>query len=666
MTKSSIFQKYCEKAIGTLTEEDVEKFKSTTRDEERIRMLYGVAQAVPITPINNGKDLKQAQEAKISGNKLFAAKKYEEALHAYNEGIVVCPQDTDDGRELLTILISNRSAVFFEQEHFRKVFDDIDYVIAVGNYPPKLHYKIWLRKAKCYDALQNEKYAEETYNLAISSLKHAELDEKSREKKIAEIQESRKKKRKACPDKNQIIPISNADLFANGNREYVAAHKNVYFDFDPILGRFARALEDFDTGVIIVEETPHCAVISQENALMNCQFCCISTQQPVACRNCGHAVFCSLNCERQANLTFHKYECKAQPVLFHAGASINCAMALRMISQKPHGFFQQKKKLLKDFLKDNCKKVPIKSQIYRSDDYNAAFFLCRNEHLRKKGELVHYSVMAIYLLRLLKFSGYFGGNIKDDVVTEEEVFIASLILRHLQILQFNSHEISELRNLNEEMVTNGIQCHYKSEYIGAGLYPTLALFNHSCDPSIVRYNIGNRMIVRTIKPIKAGEIIYENYGPLYTSMDADERRVTLQNRYWFECYCTPCQQEWPLFEYMDPNQIKIGCQKENCPFEFTLYKDDLCPYFQCDYCDGVTKIFPSLKGLSQLAIMLPKAEDLYSAGETREAMKLFMQSLDILYKYSRPPCPDMIKVQQRLKTLFVHLGNKQYNYVQKL
>jgi hypothetical protein len=64
--------------------------------------------------------------------------------------------------------------------------------------------------------------------------------------------------------------------------------------------------------------------------------------------------------------------------------------------------------------------------------------------------------------------------------------------------------------------------------------------------------------------------------------------------------------------------------------------------------------------------MLPKAEHLYNAGQTREAMKHFMQSLDILYKYSKPPCPDMVKVQQRLRTLFIHLGNKQVNYIQNL
>lgn len=382
-------------------------------------------------------------------------------------------------------MISNRSAVFFEQNQFRKVFDDIDYVLSVGSYPQKLHYKIWLRKAKCYDALNNPKYAEETYDLAIKSLKHAELDESALSKKIAEIEELKKSK-KTLTKNYEIIPVSNSDVFVGENKEYVAAHRNVYFDYDPLLGRFARAVENFETGVIIVEENPHCAVITQENCLTNCQFCSLSTKQPVACPQCGHVVFCSLICEQKANSTYHRYECRVQPIVFQSGASINCSMAMRIISQKPHGFFQQKKKLLKDFLKDSCKKVPIKSQIYRSDDYITAFFLCRNENLRMKEELVHFSVMAIFLLRLLKFSGYFGANAKDEVLTEEETFIASLILRHLQILQFNSHEISELRNTAETIIDE-IHISYKSECIGAGLYPTLALFNHSCDPSIVRY-----------------------------------------------------------------------------------------------------------------------------------------------------------------------------------
>lgn len=81
-------------------------------------------------------------------------------------------------------------------------------------------------------------------------------------------------------------------------------------------------------------------------------------------------------------------------------------------------------------------------------------------------------------------------------------------------------------------------------------------------------------------------------------MPVIERRATLQDRYWFDCYCSPCQDEWPLFNLMDSTKIKIGCQTENCPFEFVLYKDDFCPYIECDYCHSVIKSFPVLRGLS--------------------------------------------------------------------
>lgn len=109
---STIFQKYCEKAIAKLSEEEVEKFKSTSRDDERIKMLYDIAKTVPVTTISNGKNFKQAQEEKIKGNNFFAKKNYEEALRRYNCGIIVCPQDSGmlfTGKiEMLTTLTLTR------------------------------------------------------------------------------------------------------------------------------------------------------------------------------------------------------------------------------------------------------------------------------------------------------------------------------------------------------------------------------------------------------------------------------------------------------------------------------------------------------------------------------------------------------------------------------
>lgn len=94
MTKSSNFQKYCEKAIEKITDEDIEAFKATTREEERIKIVYKYAKNIPIIPTDTGKSYDKAQHEKEKGNKFFATKKYKEALNSYNKGIIMCPQET--------------------------------------------------------------------------------------------------------------------------------------------------------------------------------------------------------------------------------------------------------------------------------------------------------------------------------------------------------------------------------------------------------------------------------------------------------------------------------------------------------------------------------------------------------------------------------------------
>lgn len=351
-----------------------------------------------------------------------------------------------------------------------------------------------MRKAKCYDALQNERLSSEAYNEAVESLKHSKLDEKAIETKIREIKDSREKKSCIPPPKHELVPALSSEIFVGG-KEFVAAHPNITFEQDSHQGRFATAVDDIDAGTIIVEENPHCAVVDSAHALTNCQYCCVSVDQPVACPSCGNVVFCCTNCERLANKTFHKSECAVQESISNCGASVNCSLALRIISQKPYSYFNDKRNKLKDFLKDNCKKNVIKKKIYRYDDYDNVFFLCRNETLRKKEELIHFACMAIYLLRLLKAGKYFPFESKDEVLADGELFIGSLILRHLQLLQFNAHEISELQNPSTPIVTGGWETNYENTTIGAGLYPTLALFNHSCDPSIVRLEFFSKTII---------------------------------------------------------------------------------------------------------------------------------------------------------------------------
>lgn len=112
-----------------------------------------------------------------------------------------------------------------------------------------------------------------------------------------------------------------------------------------------------------------------------------------------------------------------------------------------------------------------------------------------------------------------------------------------------------------------------------------------------RYNVGRKIIARTIKPIKAGDIIYENYGPLYTRQPKNERQSLLLQRYWFECLCQPCVELWPTFKEMDENMVRIPCKNKKCPKVFELNKDIECPFLSCNICKESTSVFPYLKGL---------------------------------------------------------------------
>lgn len=57
--------------------------------------------------------------------------------------------------------------------------------------------------------------------------------------------------------------------------------------------------------------------------------------------------------------------------------------------------------------------------------------------------------------------------------------------------------------------------------------------------------------------IKNGENIAENYGPLYSQHGKQERQDNLKYLYWFDCNCEACEQNWPVFEDMNTNEIRF-------------------------------------------------------------------------------------------------------------
>lgn len=118
-----------------------------------------------------------------------------------------------------------------------------------------------------------------------------------------------------------------------------------------------------------------------------------------------------------------------------------------------------------------------------SHEYRRVYCMVRHEKQRPTYSFLEYAFMSTFLVKFLDANHYFDSDITtktEDLNDNDKNFIGGLILRNLQILQFNSHEVFDLLKSNKTGARQTVA-------IGAALYTTLAFFNHSCNPSIVRW-----------------------------------------------------------------------------------------------------------------------------------------------------------------------------------
>ena len=86
--------------------------------------------------------------------------------------------------------------------------------------------------------------------------------------------------------------------------------------------------------------------------------------------------------------------------------------------------------------------------------------------------------------------------------------VGGCILTVLQIISCNGVEIMETHT--DENITKASQV-----TLGLALYPTVSLFNHSCNPNCEVTGTGLKVWVHSIKDIKKGEEFSYDYGFSY-------------------------------------------------------------------------------------------------------------------------------------------------------
>nr|XP_047909116.1 histone-lysine N-methyltransferase SMYD3 [Anser cygnoides] len=77
--------------------------------------------------------------------------------------------------------------------------------------------------------------------------------------------------------------------------------------------------------------------------------------------------------------------------------------------------------------------------------------------------------------------------------------------------------------------------------VGVGLYPSMSLLNHSCDPNCVIVFEGYQLLLRSVREIQIGEELTISY--IESLMPTSERQKQLMRQYCFECDCHLCQDQ---------------------------------------------------------------------------------------------------------------------------
>lgn len=525
-------------------------FQAKTSNYERIRYALPFLECVKLVPIFKLKDPTLAETNRLKGNEFFKKKDFTNAMRLYNTCILNAQHESDPDKTL-SLAVANRSACWLHVNEPEMVIRDIQYAIAMG-YPDKQKYKLYLRLAKAQRSLgqlskaltslmiaKSTLTATEEGNIKVAALKQIIHDQEEIKAETAHLVEMNDRSKHST--QSQESPSSKAKELEG----------RIRVDFDANVGRHIVADTDLEVGDMILQEPPYASALYPEQFGSHCQECFQPLKAFIPCRTCSGVAFCSAECAQKGEV-YHSVECQFAEALRGFGCSQVARLALRMISQRKFHDMMALKMQLQTVKTDQ--ETPC-----NLDPYVQVYNLSGNEDQRETDDQLERALMACLLLQTLEKGGYFPAHFSDF----EYVFIGSLLLRNLQVLQFNAHEVYEI--LRQDLVSLTPS---KSHQIALAIYPRASYFNHSCHGEVGRFFTGKTMGLRVLRPIKKGQEIHDNYGPTFYLKAFNERRRELDARYWFQCGCTPCLENWPLLARLPKakpdqeveNAFQNGCE----------------------------------------------------------------------------------------------------------
>nr|XP_053653597.1 SET and MYND domain-containing protein 4-like [Cherax quadricarinatus] len=575
--KEGFFNHYMEQIDAQVSQDFLDKFGQLKSDEDRLLKTWGVKpiHTLKVQSFYRQKSREVSECRREEGNKAFQEKKNGQALVLYSQAVVRAPHD--EGKSL-ALALANRSAVLYHMDEYHLCLTDIDLAIQAG-YPPNLMYKVLDRRGQCQLQLGQYNSALLAFTAAAHALATSGLDKKKLEswKKDLSI------KIHSCQGKTDAgdpapSKTTSAILFQGSSKVLPNASSALTLNTSKDEGRYLVARGPIPAGQVLIAERPYSAVLMDDKCGSHCIHCYHRLVAPVPCPWCSGVAFCSPRCRDLALATYHRWECKFLDLLKGSGVSLNCYLALRVITQ--HG--------LPYFKKVGSSMIP--TFLMLSHDYhNFNRWVC---------------------LPLWQLSG----------------------------MAFASGKINFKKT--------------KSVFLGLAVYPTISYCNHSCFPAVTRYFEGDKMVIVSLRPLQAGDVVAENYGPIFTHHPRQERQRKLLSRYWFRCNCEACRGDWPVYNNM-VNKRVIQCHTCKSPLPQPAHNQS---HVTCKECGNSTNIVQADKTLHQANKLYVAACQHMDEGHREEAISSFTSFVDIVSGLVVPPFRELHLSMQALRLLIASRG----------
>ncbi|KAL6259901.1 hypothetical protein P5V15_009812 [Pogonomyrmex californicus] len=553
-----------------------DQYKKLKTDQERVVFTLNVMKEYDIAPSATGmpKNAKESEKLREQGNKIFVKGILNnttciDVLKLYTKSIAFAPYPS----EQLALGYANRSAVLFQLGLHSECIQDIDRALAL-NYPDNLRAKLYLRKTECLIILGNQS-VEDILKDAEHWLDKMSLNDTSRDKLKTklDILHNKSAQTELYTSMNTEAKIvekqpSSLPTIKTYNDEVPCASDAVVIKYNKYYGRHVVAARDIRPGEVIAVEKPYSLLLVQENMQTHCSNCLRVCWANIPCKYCTYAMYCSEECRNIEWKKCHDIECTIFPALIEYKYYNLDLLSIRLavLALREAGSIKELRTMIKEI--DECDDPRMKAFFrdgkLHSDKYISVYSLVTNTEKRAISDLFRRSLDTSFILYFLATrTVIFGAKLPEDLSLLEKnndvTFVGGLILRHQQIIPSNMHTFGEEQGL--EHVERGIAA-----------MPFLSLFNHSCNPNILRHSRSKHIVIYAMYPIRKGEQLLDNYGKHYAIMPKATRQQKLLKQYYFTCDCTPCQEDWPLYHELQSFKTLVKKPEDKAKIKKALRK----------------------------------------------------------------------------------------------